>query len=187
MNSTVDYPTVLYASSSSSVTVLNSNFWKINCSICTGSHFIAKFQLIMRNTTFKNNTCNNGLIYVSEAELIISKSYFENNTALNSNSVLLTRGGTILMDNNKFINNNAISENTMLLVGSVLIMNLCVFTGNKAVSKTKGIFLSECTSAKIYNSIFTDYQNSSNIIGGIIYSIEKNGSRLFNLNLKKIY
>lgn len=174
INALANFPNFLYITSFSSATIHHSNFYNITCSSCTGSILISYREALIQNTTFYNISSNKSLIYIREANFAIKNCIFRKNLGYSEESVLLSKGSTIIITDSKFIENESLKEKFMTFVSTELYILESYFISNKALSKTKGLFFSECPLIKISTSIFNDSQPANENLAGVFYSIESN-------------
>ena len=188
INALANFPNFLYITSFSSATIHHSNFYNINCSSCIGSIIISFRETLVQNSTFYNISSNKSLIFSREANFVIKNCTFRKNIGYSEESVLLSKGCTIIIGDSKFIENESLKEKFMTFVSTELYILECQFISNKAVSKTKGLFFSECQLIKISASTFNDSQPANENIAGVFYSIESNlfieNSRIINSKAK---
>ena len=188
INALMNFPNLLYITSFSSATIRHSNIYNITCSSCTGSIIISFRETLIQNTTFYNISSNKSLIYIREANFVIKNCTFRENLGFSEESVLLSKGGTIIISDSKFVENESQKEKFMTFVSTELYILESYFISNKAASKTKGLFFSECSLIKISTSIFNDSQPANENIAGVFYSIESNllieNSRIINSRAK---
>ena len=171
--STHDWPSGLYVTSDSTITIIKAAFYNITCSVCKGSIFIVKQQLNLTDCSFINVTSALGLIYSEDSIVHITGNKFINNTAYYQDSTILGKGGVITISTSEFLNNTSLNEDTLSFLSSQVSISDSSFIHNKVSYKTKGILFNECPSVSIDNCIFIDYQQAYvNIVSGFIYSIE---------------